>query len=243
MLTPGNLKLGGRRIWGFALPSGRPDLCPGMSATCRAHCYAVALERYRPAAAARYRRNLLASHRRDFTRQIIAFLVAHRVQVVRIHTGGEFYSVKYARKWLRVIRRSQRVRFFFYSRCWRIPAIKAVIDRMAGQPNCVAWYSCDRDTGVPAGIPAGVRVAWLSISDDDVPAAGIDLVFRIRRLRRRPTPTGGTRVCPAEDGVQRPQHTTCDTCTRCWRRGRAVDRIPLPVIEESGGRDDTQTSP
>ena len=51
MLTPGNRKLGGRRIWGFGLPSGTPDVCPGMSATCRAHCYAVAVERYRPAAA------------------------------------------------------------------------------------------------------------------------------------------------------------------------------------------------
>ena len=28
MLTPGNLKLGGRRIWGFALPSGTPDVTP-----------------------------------------------------------------------------------------------------------------------------------------------------------------------------------------------------------------------
>ena len=56
MLTPGNRKLGGRRIWGFGLPSGTPDVCPGMSAACRAHCYAATVERYRPAAATAYRR-------------------------------------------------------------------------------------------------------------------------------------------------------------------------------------------
>lgn len=234
MLTLGNRKLGTRRIWGFALPSGTLDVCPGMSDTCRTHCYAVALERYRPTALARYRRNLLASRRRDFARQVVAFLVAHRVRVVRIHTGGDFYSAEYARKWLRVIRQSPHVRFYFYSRSWQIPAIKVVIDRMAAQPNCAAWFSCDRDTGVPGDIPVGVRVAWLSASDDDTPAEGIDLVFRIRRLRRRPVPPEGPPVCPAEDGVQRPRHATCDTCTRCWRRGRSIGRIQLGVINEPG---------
>ena len=46
------------------LPSGTPGVCPGLSPTCRTHCYAVAVERYRPAAAARYRRNLRDSRRR-----------------------------------------------------------------------------------------------------------------------------------------------------------------------------------
>ena len=38
MLTPGNKKLGRRLIWGFGLPSGRPDLCVGLSAQCLRHC-------------------------------------------------------------------------------------------------------------------------------------------------------------------------------------------------------------
>ena len=106
MLTPGNLKLGARRIWGFALPSGTPASCPGLSPTCRAHCYAVAVERYRPAVRARYRRNLRAS-RRDFARRIVAFLIAHRVRVVRVHTGGDFYSARSAAgRWRPSARRS-----------------------------------------------------------------------------------------------------------------------------------------
>ena len=230
MLTPGNHKLGHRLIWGFGLPSGTPDTCPGMTAACRSDCYAVAVERYRPAAATRYRANLILSRGRDFVRRVRAHLIAHGVRVVRVHTGGDFYSARYARKWLRIMRRSPRVRFFFYTRSWRVPAIKAVIDRMAGLPNCRAWYSADVDTKVPAVVPPRVRLAWLMTDAADLPPAGTDLVFRVRRLRRRPEPVGTPRVCPAEDGVSRTRPVTCERCGLCWRTAPA-GRIPLPVIE------------
>jgi len=232
MLTPGNLKLGGRLIWGFALPSGTPGAsCPGLSPTCRAHCYAVAVGRYRQAARARYRRNLRASRRRDFARRVRAFLVAHRVRVVRVHTGGDFYSARYARKWLAVMRRARRVHFYFYTRSWRIPAIKAVIDRMGELPNCAAWYSCDADTGVPPDVPSGVRLAWLAASPGEVVPASVDLVFRVRGLRRRAAAPDGPPVCPAEDGVPRPRRATCDVCGRCWRPEPDSRRAALPVID------------
>lgn len=230
MLTPGNRKLGGRLIWGFALPSGAAAACPGMTALCRTHCYAAAFERYRPAAAARYRANLALSRRRAFARRVRAFLVAHAVRVVRVHVGGDFYSARYARKWLRVMRRSPRVRFYFYTRSWRVPGIKAVVDRMAALPNCRAWYSVDRDTGVPAGVPPRVRVAWLMADPADAPPPGTDLVFRVRRLRRHVEPTAGPCVCPAEDGVVRARPTTCERCGLCWRPLPA-GRVPLPVLD------------
>ncbi|QDU21809.1 GP88 family protein [Urbifossiella limnaea] len=236
MLTPGNLKLGGRRIWGFALPSGTPAVCPGMSPTCSGCCYAAAVERYRPAAAAKYRRNLRASRRRGFVRRLVAFLVAHRIRVVRVHTGGDFYSPRYARKWLAVARRAPGVTFFGYTRGWRVPAIKAVVNRLAALPNFVVWYSCDRDTGVPADVPAGVRLAWLSAAAGDVAPAGVDLVFRARALRRRPVAPGGPPVCPAEDGVPRPRRATCDGCGRCWHPAPGTHRTPLPVIDPTEPR-------
>jgi hypothetical protein len=229
MFTPGNHKLGRRRIWGFGLPSGAPGTCPGITAACRSACYAVAVERYRPAAAALYRSNLRASRRRDFVRRVRAFLVLHRVRIVRVHTGGDFYSARYARKWLAVIRRSPRVRFYFYTRSWQVPAVRPVLDRMAGLPNCRAWFSADRDTGVPAGVPPGVRVAWLMTGPGDLPPEGADLVFRIRRLRRAPT-SGGAVVCPTEDGRPRAVPVTCERCGHCWRPLPA-GRTPLPVVD------------
>jgi hypothetical protein len=235
MLTPGNLKLGGRRIWGFALPSADPAVCPGMSDTCRVHCYAAAVERYRLSAAAAYRRNLALSRSPSFVTRVRAFLVAHAVRTVRVQVGGDFYARAYARKWLRIMRRSPRVRFFFYTRAWRTAAIKPAIDRMAALRNCVAWYSCDRDTGVPGDVPAGVRVAWLSVAADDIPPAGVDLVFRVRRLRRAPAPPGGPPVCSAEDGVVRRRRVTCEGCGRCWQEAPAPGRIDLPVVSRPGG--------
>jgi hypothetical protein len=41
-----------------------------------------------------------------------------------------------------------------------------VIARMAALPNCRVWYSCDRDTGLPADGPAVVRIAWLQTTPD-----------------------------------------------------------------------------
>ena len=89
MLTPGNAKLGTDLIWGFGLPSGGRE-CVGMSKLCREVCYARRTEQYRPQAAKRYRRNLALSNTKGFVRRVRAFLIAHHVRVVRIHTGGEF---------------------------------------------------------------------------------------------------------------------------------------------------------
>ena len=177
MLTRGNHKLGGSRIWGFGLPSGTPATCPGMSPVCQTHCYAIALERYRPTANTLYRRNLALVRRRDFVRRVRAFLLLHNVRVVRIHVGGDFFSVGYARKWLRVMRQSHRTRFYFYTRSWRVPGIKTVIDRMADLRNCRVWYSADRETGVPAEVPARVRVAWLMGDATDLPPSNTCLLY------------------------------------------------------------------
>lgn len=227
MLTPGNHKLGRVLIWGFGLPSGTLDTCPGLSAACRGACYAVALERFRPAAAALYRRNLALSRRRDFAARVRAFVIAHAVRVVRIHVGGDFYSPGYARKWLAIVRRSPRTRFYFYTRSWRVPAIRAVLDRLAAADNCRAWYSCDRETGLPGTVPPRVRIAWLATAAGDAPPAGTDLVFRVRRLRRHPAEV--PHVCPAEDGRERAARVTCEKCGRCWR-GPTGTRVPLPVV-------------
>jgi hypothetical protein len=218
MLTAGNTKLGGRLIWGFGLPSARPDICTGMSALCQRHCYARRLERIRPSLRARYEANLQLSRSPGFARRVWAFLIAHQVAVVRLHTSGDFYSARYARKWLRVMRRLPGVRFYFYTRAWRDSAILPVLERMARQNNCRVWYSCDQETGLPARVPPRVRLAWLMSTVDEQPPPGADLVFRTRRLRRQPAShLAGVRVCPAEDGLSRKGQVTCDHCGICWR--------------------------
>ncbi|MCE9556544.1 MAG: hypothetical protein K8T91_24610 [Planctomycetes bacterium] len=233
MLACGNHKLGCHWIWSFSLPSGTLQTCPGMTPTCHSVCYAAAMESYRSAVALRYRRNLILSRQRRFGERMRALLVAHAVRILRIHVGGDFFSVRYTRKWLRIIRQSPRTRFYFYTRSWRNPAIRMVIDRMARLPNCRVWYSVDRDTGVPAEVPARVRVAWLMSEPTDLPPPGTDLVFRVRRLRRVPDPAVVVPVCPTEDGQSRAVRVTCERCGLCWRP-LPVGRTALTVIDPSG---------
>ena len=236
MLTSGNKKLGADLIWGFGLPSGRASVCAGMTATCRKHCYAVRTEQYRATAKAHYEKNLKLTRTKGFVRRMRAFLIAHHVRVVRIHTGGEFHSVRYARKWLRIVRKSPRVKFFAYSRAWRVPAIRAELGALAREPNCRIWFSADRDTGIPDGVPDGVRLAWLMTDGDDVPPVAVDLIFRVHSLRRRPLATeNDSPVCPAEDGVVRVVPATCDTCRTCWRP-------PSPIIRTASGAPATSPS-
>src|SRR5262245_39156942 len=115
MLTAGNRKLGGTMIWGFALPSGLPEVCVGLTPTCRKHCYAVRFQGYRQAARAKYQRNWELSQLPDFAQRMRYFILIQDVKVVRIHTGGEFYSTEYAKKWLRIARVLPQVRFFVYT--------------------------------------------------------------------------------------------------------------------------------
>jgi hypothetical protein len=212
------------------------DLFPvrvGMADLCRLHYYARRTEGFRPAVLARYEANHRPSLSPGFAGRVRAFLVAHVIAEVRLHVGGDFYSGEYGMKWLRVMRRSPRVRFFFYTRAWRDEAMRWVLGRMAALPNCRAWYSCDRETGVPCSIPPGVRLAWLSVATDEVPPATASLVFRVRGMRRREaTHLGGVCVCPAEDGIPRAGPATCERCGSCWQPlpDAASGRVSLPLL-------------
>jgi len=227
VLTPGNKKLGGHLIWGFGLPSGTATLCPGMTPTCRRVCYAVRLQAFRPQAAKLYHRNLKLAKRKDFVRRIRAFIIAQGIRVVRIHTGGEFFSSKYVRKWGRIIAKSPKVKFFTYTRVWRLSEFAEVLDELSRLPNLSLWYSCDRDTGWPTVVPTRVRIAWLITAADERPPPEAALVFRTLALRKHPAiEVAGVPVCPAENGQQ--PSATCDRCRLCWRPA-ATNRTALPM--------------
>lgn len=217
MLTLGNQKLGQKLIWGFTLPSGTDAVCPGRTTVCSRYCYSKRLEVLRPKVHKAYRRNLMLTKRKDFSRRVYHFVRAHRVRVVRIHVGGDFYSAEYAQKWLRIIEHSPRVRFYFYTRSWRDPPIRLVVEQMAALPNCSAWYSCDRETGVPEDVSPGIRLAWLQVVAHEVIPNQVDLVFRRHGLRRVPLLTADSHICPEQDGIARSSKVTCQQCQLCIR--------------------------
>jgi len=164
--------------------------------------------------------------------------------VVRIHVGGDFYSRRYAHKWLAIMQCLPKTRFYFYSRSWQIPAIRDVLVTMSQLSNVRAWYSCDRHTQLPTVIPPNVRIAWLMTDHDDLPPVA-DLVFRVHRLRRiarKKVPCSGTQravlVCPVENGITE-SSTDCEHCGVCWRplhADESCSRIPLTLTQKGESR-------
>jgi hypothetical protein len=161
-------------------------------------------------------RNWAASREPLFAERIIGEVRRRHVHVVRIHAAGDFYATRYIDSWAQVARSCPAVTFYAYTRSWRLSGLRPHLERLAALPNVRLWYSADIDTGVPEGLPAGVRVAWLMLDADEAVPAGVDLVFRVHGLRRNPAKRIGlTLVCPVEQGSG--AGTTCSTCGLCWR--------------------------
>ena len=210
LLVQGNQKLG-EAIHHFDLPA--ISSCPGSTEVCRSCCYAT-VSRYRfDSVRGRLEWCFQQSLRKDFVPRVEREIREKGVIVCRVHSSGDIYGAEYARKWLSIMRRCPKVRFYLYTRSYRVPAIAKVLEQMAALENARVWYSIDSETGVPERIPPGVRLAYLQTSEDDLPEAA-DLVFRVRGLRKRiPLPL----TCPTETQGGKERGTTCGSCGRCFR--------------------------
>jgi len=133
------------------------------------------------------------------------------VFVMRWFVSGDIFSPGFGRKMIEVMRNAPRIRFFAYTRVWRLASYTPVLEEMATLPNLSLWYSADAD-GFPAEVPTGVRVAWMSTEEGDEPP-GCDLVFRVKRVRRQPLPLAP--ICPQEVPGARERGVSCANCRVC----------------------------
>lgn len=84
--------------------------CPGKTAQCFEKCYAKIAEMMYPGARNRRKKNLWISGSVFFVPMVIRWIelkAKHAKQkkiVVRVHESGDFYSKKYAEKWLTIMR-------------------------------------------------------------------------------------------------------------------------------------------
>lgn len=210
LLQLGNSKLG-RAIHVWSLPA--LDTCPGSTSVCRSFCYALR-HRFRfESVQRRLAWNLRQCRRRDFVERMCAEIRASGVLVLRLHVAGDFFSVDYTYKWLAIVRRSPRVRFYGYTRNWRVASFTAALEELAACSAMRLWYSADDESGIPAERPSTVRVAYLQTSSA-APPAGVDLIFRPHSLRALPElPL----VCDSETAPGKQQAVTCGSCGRCFR--------------------------
>jgi hypothetical protein len=213
MLVRGNSKLG-KSIWCFSIPAGAT--CPGKSSICDERCYAQKGLFVMPSVRRSHQRNLEATRLKDFPERMIEEIRKHKCRVVRIHVAGDYYSTAYVRKWHEIVAACPDVLFFTYTRSWRVPEIKQAIVKFAKCKNLRFWYSVDAETGNPRNIPKGVRTAYMSVAEHDVPEPTMDLAFRdygIRGMVQKHL--NGVLVCPPENGIT---DLTCEKCGICWKR-------------------------
>ena len=206
LLTLGNGKVGeGIHVW--SLPAILT--CPGRTPTCTRACYATKSRFRYPVVRQRLRWNWEQAQQPSFADRMADEIRKKGCQVIRIHVSGDFATREYAEKWLWVMRHRPKPRYFFYTRSHRIPEIAPVLEQMAALKCCRAWYSIDKETGLPDRIPPGVRLAYLQTESDEEPEL-LDLRFVVRRLRK-PT-IGLPLLCPQEGG----QAANCGDCKRCF---------------------------
>jgi len=210
LLQQGNSKLG-RAIHVWSIPA--VDTCPGSTAICRELCYAMR-HRFRfDSVKHRLAWNLQQSRRNDFVERMLAEIRSSGVLVLRLHVAGDFYDAEYVRKWLTIVQRSPRARFYGYTRSWRIASIGPALEELAACSAMRLWYSVDDESGIPATVPPAVRIAYLQTTSATLPS-GADLVFRPQRLRTLPElPI----VCDSETVSGKQQSVTCGSCGRCFR--------------------------
>jgi len=209
LLQLGNSKLG-RAIHVWSLPA--LDTCPGSTDVCRRLCYALR-HRFRfDSVKQRLAWNRRQSRRGDFVDRMIAEIRSSGVLVLRLHVAGDFYDAEYTRKWVAIVKRSPRARFYGYTRSWRIASLVPALEELAACSAMRLWYSTDDESGVPETVPPNVRIAYLQTTS--ATPLSVDLVFRPQRLRTLPTlPI----VCDHETASGKQQGVTCGSCARCFR--------------------------
>jgi hypothetical protein len=112
-------KLTGLRVYNFGIPAFQDEdgkrTCP-FAGACAKFCYAqkgaYSWSNVKPAFQFRY----LATKCDSFVDKMTAELVKKRVDILRVHDSGDYYSKAYIGKWMEIAKRLPNVRFYSYTK-------------------------------------------------------------------------------------------------------------------------------
>lgn len=155
-----NSKLG-KGIASFNIPA--IINCPGRTALCESVCYASrALFMMQKA---RHQTHKDAAEQSDFVSIINTQLSKGKIKAVRIHAAGDFYSTEYINKWTAIAEANPSVKFWTYTRSWRIKEMLPALEKMAKVPNLQLFGSVDdecRNEKIPSWLRvADIQVDWI----------------------------------------------------------------------------------
>jgi len=118
-INPKLLKFGNMKIPTstaiFDLPA--VTTCPGSTPECRKHCYARKAERCYPSVLPFRQKNFTVTRTQEFTQEIQKELATKKkVDVVRIHSSGDFYNQRYYDKWVEITKMFPGLTFYAYTK-------------------------------------------------------------------------------------------------------------------------------
>lgn len=119
----------------FGLPRGKT--CP-QAGTCKRVCFGGKGSYLYPSVKACQARRLVATKAASFEVRVQAELTKGRFQAVRVHDTGDFYTLSYLKRWLKLARSNPNVLFYAYT-----TSILMVQGVRGGLPaNFKVIYSC-----------------------------------------------------------------------------------------------------
>lgn len=207
----GNPKVGEMYTYS-RLPGRVGGTCPGASVECGNICYAKRVV-YNEPVWQLWTRNSLSDEVAPLPEPL-----RRAGGVVRLHVSGDFDSLHYLISWCKLVNQNQEVKFFGYTRSWRVPELVPWLIQLRGYENMQLFASVDASTELP---PEGWRRAW------------IDGDSRLREDEGNPHVRAFTGpwhdmnrdlayVCPQETG----RKLNCLACNYCIR-GRRGDVVFL----------------
>lgn len=105
--------LNGLKVYNFGIPAQDTCLWAG---ECKKYCYAskgaYIWSNVKPA----FERRLEATKLDSFPQVMTAEIIKRKIDVVRIHDSGDFYSREYLHKWFKIMDSLPQVKFYAYSK-------------------------------------------------------------------------------------------------------------------------------
>lgn len=205
----GNLKLGPDVVSYSRLP-GRPSphggTCPGATPECLSICYAFRIDGI-----------VRQVYEQNSQTALLPRPLPEGTKYVRIHVSGDFDTIQYIEEWISLAEQNPAVRFWAYSRSWRVPELLPALERLRALPNVQIFASMDSSDDEQPDDDLFHdnywRRAWLSTDErSGFPAlTGFD-EFPNAKFERARTDDGVISLtCPEESGLQ----PDCQTCGYC----------------------------
>jgi len=196
-----NSKLG-KHIGSFNLPA--VSTCPGRTNECEKVCYATSGFFMFPKIKKIFNDNFNITESKDFVNIINEELKNPKLQIIRIHASGDFYSEDYINKWNEIIKANPNKKFWAYTRSWRIKNLISSLESLNKNPNLQLFASIDSESE-SENVPSFMRKAFLKQSFSDTPKSSAQ--------------------CPN----QKNKEITCAKCTFCFKEVKSKQDITFRI--------------